>query len=322
MRKRIKKIAFIILPIALGVFLIWWSLSTLSESDKFEIKNALENANYFWIFFSLFLGLLSHLSRAYRWEFLLVPLGYKPRFMNSVFAIFIAYFINLAIPRAGEVARATAISKYESIPFEKAFGTIIAERIVDVIMLLLIIGVAFFYQFDLLMELILKKIPKDPIYLVLLGTLFVFIAGLAYFLILKSNSIFFKKIRNFIKGLLEGVKSVFSMQKKWAFLFHTFFIWSMYLLMFYTVSLALPETSNISLGVVVTGFVVGALSIATTNGGLGTYPLGVQQVLILYGIASNPALAFGWLMWTAQTFMLLLFGGISLLIMPLYNRKA
>ncbi len=322
MRKRIKKIAFIILPIALGVFLIWWSLSTLSESDKFEIKNALENANYFWIFFSLFLGLLSHLSRAYRWEFLLVPLGYKPRFMNSVFAIFIAYFINLAIPRAGEVARATAISKYESIPFEKAFGTIIAERIVDVIMLLLIIGVAFFYQFDLLMELILKKIPKDPIYLVLLGTLFVFIAGLAYFLILKSNSIFFKKIRNFIKGLLEGVKSVFSMQKKWAFLFHTFFIWGMYLLMFYTVSLALPETSNISLGVVVTGFVVGALSIATTNGGLGTYPLGVQQVLILYGIASNPALAFGWLMWTAQTFMLLLFGGISLLIMPLYNRKA
>lgn len=321
MKKRIKKIVFITLPIALGVFLIWWSLSTLSESDKLEIQNALQNANYFWIFVSLFLGLLSHLSRAYRWKFLLDPLGYKPRFMNSVFTIFIAYFVNLAVPRAGEVARATAISKYESIPFEKAFGTIVTERIIDVLILLLIIAVAFFYQFDLLMELTLSKIPKNPVYPVIVLILFVLFASLSYVLILKSKNIFFQKLRDFINGLFEGAKSIFSMQKKWAFLFHSFFIWSMYLLMFYTVSLALPETSNIGLGAVVTGFVVGALSIATTNGGLGTYPIGVQQVLILFGIASNPALAFGWLMWTAQTFMLLLFGGISLIVLPLYNKE-
>ena len=154
MKKRFKKITLIILPVALGVFLIWWSLSALSESDKLEIKNALKNVNYFWVFISLFLGLLSHLSRAYRWKFLLAPLGYKIHFINGVFTVFIAYLINLVIPRAGEIARATAISKYESIPFEKAFGTIVVERIVDVIMLLLIIVIAFFYQFDLLKDLI------------------------------------------------------------------------------------------------------------------------------------------------------------------------
>lgn len=321
MNKSIKKILFILLPIVLGVFLIGWSLSSLTPSDKTEIKNAFKNANYFWIFISLLLALLSHLSRAYRWNYLLAPLGYKPRFLNSVFAIFTAYLINLALPRAGEVARATAISKYENIPFEKAFGTIVAERIIDVIMLLLIIAAAFFYQFDLLWDLMVSKLPKNPIYLILLGIVFLVFVGVIYYLLLKSKKVLFVKIRNLVFGLVEGVKSIFTMKKKWAFLGHTFFIWAMYLLMFYTVCLAMPETSSIGMGAVVTGFVVGALSIATTNGGLGTYPLGVQQVLILYGIASNPALAFGWLMWTAQNLMILVFGGLSMLIMPIYNRK-
>jgi len=321
LKKYLKKIVFILLPILLGVFLIWWSLSSLTVTDKIEIKNAFQNANYFWIFISLILALLSHLSRAYRWNFLFAPLGYKPRFLNSVFAVFTAYLINLAIPRAGEVARATAISKYENIPFEKAFGTIVAERIIDVIMLLLIIASAFFYQFDLLWNLVISKLPENPIYIVFLGLLLLILAGILYYLLLKSRNHFITKIRNFVLGLLDGVKSIFTMKKKWAFIGHTFFIWAMYLLMFYTVCLAMPETSSIGMGAIITGFVVGALSIATTNGGLGTYPLGVQQVLILYGIASNPALAFGWLMWTAQNVMILVFGGISMLIMPIYNRN-
>lgn len=321
MKRTIKKILLVLLPILLGVFLIWWSLSSLTEIDKTEIKNAFQNANYYWIFISLFLGLLSHLSRAYRWKFFLEPLGYKPRFLNSVFTIFTAYLINLFLPRAGEVARATGISKYEAIPFEKAFGTIVAERIIDVIMLLLIIAGAFFYQFDLLKDLIQSKIPDNPMYVVVLLLLFSIVVGIFYYLVTKSKTSFFIKIRNFINGLLDGLKSVLIMKRRGAFIFHTIFIWAMYLLMFYTVSFALPETAHLSMGAVITGFVVGALSIATTNGGLGTYPLGVQQVLILYGVASNPALAFGWLMWTAQTFMILLFGGISLLVLPIYNRK-
>lgn len=321
MRKKIKKIVLLIFPIALGVFLVWWSISRLSGTDKQEILNAFQNVNYFWIFVSLFLGLLSHLSRALRWKYLLAPLGYKPRFLNSVFTIFTAYLINLAVPRAGEVVRASGISKYESIPFEKALGTIVAERIIDVIMLLLIIIVAFFYQFELIMEFTFNKIPNSSINIYYLSAIIILLLIVFFIFIKRSEKGFFKRIRQFIIGLFEGIKSVYTMEKKRYFIAHTLFIWMMYLLMFYTVALALPETSNMGVGTVITGFVVGSLSIATTNGGLGTYPLGVQQVLVLYSIASNPALAFGWLIWSTQTFMVLLLGGLSFLALPIYNRK-
>jgi uncharacterized protein (TIRG00374 family) len=311
----------IILPITLGVFLVWWSLSRLTPDGKVDLFNNIKSANYFWVFISLFLGLLSHLSRAYRWKYLLAPLGYKPRFLNSVYTIFIAYLFNLFIPRSGEIMRATAISKYEAIPFDKAFGTIVAERIIDVIVLLFFILVAFFYQFDLIKELVLSKIPENLTYSLLIGFLVVVFIGLFFLLIKSSKLSFFKKARNFTKGLFEGVKSIITMKKRGTFIAHTLFIWVMYLLMFYAASFAFTETSNLSLGAVITGFVVGSLSMAATNGGVGTYQLGVQQVLILYGIATSPALAFGMLMWSAQTIMVILFGGISFLALPIYNRK-
>ena len=119
-----KKIIFTLLPIALGVFLIWYSLSKLKPSDIEAIKNSFKTANYWWVACSLFLGILSHFSRAYRWQFMLDPLGYKPKFANNIMAVLVAYLVNLIVPRAGEIARATTISKYEHIPFEKAFGLI------------------------------------------------------------------------------------------------------------------------------------------------------------------------------------------------------
>ncbi len=134
-----------ILPIALGVFLIWYSISKLTPSDIQSIKASFKTANYWWVVLSIIFGILSHLSRAYRWQFLLEPLGYKPRFANSIMAVLIAYLLNLFIPRSGEIARAASIKKYENIPFEKAFGTIVAERVADVIMLLMIFGMAFFF---------------------------------------------------------------------------------------------------------------------------------------------------------------------------------
>jgi len=320
LNKKLKKILISILPIALGVFLVWWMFASLSDEGFKTLKNAFKNAHYFWIFASLFLGLLSHISRAYRWSFLLEPLGYKPRFINSVFTIFTAYLVNLLMPRAGEFVRATGISNYEDIPFDKAFGTIVAERIIDVVMLMVIIIIAFFYQFDLLSTLFLSKIPKNPIAVVsiLVGVSVVF--GLFLYLIKNSKNIFFQKIRTFSLGLFEGVISIFHMKKRVAFIGHTLFIWGMYLLMFYVASFAITETANLSLGAIITGFVVGSLSMAATNGGLGTYPYGVQQVLILYGIAGDPALAFGLLMWGGQTLMIVLLGGLSFLALPFYNK--
>jgi uncharacterized protein (TIRG00374 family) len=321
LNRKFKKIIFSILPIALGVFLIWYSLSKLNPSDIDAIKSSFKTANYGWVALSLFFGILSHLSRAYRWNFMLEPLGYKPKFANNIMAVLIAYLVNLIVPRAGEIARATAITKYESIPFEKAFGTIVSERIADMIMLLGIIATAFLLQTELLTQYLFKDNSSNSNYL-LYALIAAAIAAFLFFrLIKKSNNVFIKKVQNFVFGLIEGVVSIFKMKKKWAFIFHTFFIWTMYVLMFYVTIFALPETSNLPFSAVIVGFVVGGLSMALTNGGLGTYPIFVASAITLYGVAENPALAFGWIMWTAQTVMILFFGGLSFLILPIYNRE-
>lgn len=321
MVKKIKKISLITLPISLGVFLIWYSFSQLTSSDISSIKNSFETANYWWVALSLLFGILSHFSRAYRWQFLLEPLGYKPKFANSVMTVLIAYLFNLFIPRSGEFARAASIKKYEKIPFEKAIGTIVAERVADVIMLFSIIALAFYLQTDLISSYLFKDGGESSLY----SKIFIFVVMpvlgfFTYKYFKRSTHPFIQKIIEFIKGLFDGVKSIFKMKKKWKFLFHTVFIWAMYVLMFYVVTFALPETTNLPFPAIIVGFVVGGLSMALTNGGLGSYPIFVASALILYQIEENPARAFGWIMWTAQTIMVILFGSLSFLLIPVYNK--
>ncbi len=133
-----KSILKVVLPLLLGVVLVWYSLSQISIPKLIQY---FKDANYFWIALGVSLGVLSHVSRAYRWLFMAEPLGYKPKFANSFMAVYSAYLINLTLPRAGEVARASILTTYEDVPFDKGFGTIVAERVADTIMLLLIIGV-------------------------------------------------------------------------------------------------------------------------------------------------------------------------------------
>ncbi len=321
MKPKLKKTLLTLIPITIGIGLIWYFLAQLSPQDKQDILNSLKSANYWWVALSLTCGILSHFSRAYRWQFLLDPLGYKPKFANSMMTVLMAYLVNLAIPRAGDVARGTAISKYENIPFEKAIGTIIAERIADVILLLSIIGVAFISQAELIKGYLFKDgISSTLISLVILGVMCI-LGFVGYKLIQKAQTGFFAKVKAFVNGLLEGAVSIFSMQKKWAFIFHTIFIWFMYVMMFYTATFAIPETTNLPFEAIIVGFVAGGLSMALTNGGLGSYPVAVAAVFILYGVEENPAKAFGWLMWTAQTVMIIVFGGLSFLLLPLYNRS-
>ena len=321
MNKKIRKTSFIILPIALGVFLIWYSISKLSPNDIQSIKTSFQTANYWWVALSLFFGVLSHLSRAYRWQFLLEPLGYKPRFPNSVMAVLIAYLLNLFIPRSGEFARAATIKKYDKIPFDKAFGTIVAERVADAIMLLSIIAIAFFLQADLIGSYLFKDKEESSIYSkIFLFVILPIIGFFSYRFLKKSRNPFIVKVITFINGLFLGAISILKMKKKWWFIFHTIFIWVMYVLMFYATTFALPETSNLPFSAIIVGFVVGGLSMALTNGGLGTYPVFVASALVLYNVPNNPALAFGWIMWTAQTVMVIIFGLLSFQFLPIYNK--
>ncbi len=319
MNPKIKKLLLYTIPVGFGIFLVWNFLNKLTPTDQEEILNSFKSANYWWVLLSLFFGALSHLSRAIRWKYIMEPLGYQPRFPNLILTVLIAYLVNLIFPRAGEVARASALSKYEDIPFEKGFGTIVSERIADVIMLLLIAGIGFSLQGDLIKSYIIKDGESSYTkYILLTAVLLLGVGGLL--LIKKSKIPFFVKMRTFFVGLYEGLVSILKMKKRWEFIFHTFFIWTMYILMFYVVTFSIPETSHLSLEAVIVGFIVGGLSMAVTNGGLGVYPVAIAGAFALYGIDEIYSSAFGWIMWSAQTLMILLFGGLSFLIIPFYNK--
>ena len=311
----LKKVLKIILPLALGGFLVWYSLSNVSIHTLIKY---FKEANYSWIALGLFFGLLSHLSRAYRWKFLLEPIGYKPNFGNSVMAVLVAYLVNYAVPRAGEVSRAAVMTNYENIPFEKGFGTIVAERITDLIMMLIIIAITLFVQFDFIYDLLIKNF--NPIKIgVILGILIV-VFSIFSSRVKKAKSGIGLKIKNFIAGLIEGATSVFKMKHKWAFIFHTVFIWVMYIFMFWATIPAI-EGLHVPFGGILIGFIAGGFSIAATNGGIGLYPIAVAGALALFGVAEEPATAFGWIMWTAQTAMIIIFGGLAFLLLPIYNKN-
>ncbi|WP_348746253.1 lysylphosphatidylglycerol synthase transmembrane domain-containing protein [Tenacibaculum sp. 190524A02b] len=311
----IKKVLKTILPLILGGFLVWFSLSKISIETLLQY---FKNANYWWIALGLFFGILSHLSRAYRWKYLLEPMGYKPDFGNSTMAVLVAYLVNYAVPRAGEVSRAAVMTNYENIPFEKGFGTIVAERIADLLMMLLIICITLFVQFEFISQLLTQNFSIEKIAILLLVLIVGFLLFSRY--VKKAKSGIGLKIKTFISGLVEGATSIFKMKNKWAFIFHTVFIWSMYVAMFWATIPAI-ENLNVPFGAVLIGFIAGGFSIAATNGGIGLYPIAVAGAFALFNIPEEPANAFGWIMWTAQTAMIIVFGGLAFLLLPIYNKK-
>ncbi|TXD82515.1 flippase-like domain-containing protein [Subsaximicrobium wynnwilliamsii] len=315
MNKSTAKFLKITLPLLLGVALVWYSLSKISTE---ELLRYFKNADYLYIIIGLICGLLSHLSRAYRWKFMIEPLGYTLRYANSIMAVFATYLVNYTIPRAGEITRATIITNYEGVPFEKTLGTIVAERIADMFVLLAIIALTLFLEFNFIYDFFMQRFDAYKLLIAIL--IFVCVAVGLFLFIKKSGSKLAIKIRAFVSGLIEGALAIFKMKKKWAFIAHTLFIWLMYVLMFYVTTFAIPETSNLPLAAILIGFISGSFSIAATNGGIGSYPVAIFAAFSIFGIAEEPAIAFGWIMWSSQTLMVIVLGGLSLIYLPIYNK--
>jgi uncharacterized protein (TIRG00374 family) len=318
--KKIKSLLKVILPLAVGFFFVYLSYNSTSEEDRILIYSYIQKADLRFVMLSVFFGILSHLSRAYRWKYLLSPLGYQPRFINSVLAVLIAYIANLGIPRSGEILRATTLSSYEKIPFEKTFGTIVAERLVDLLILMGFVLTALVLQFDIIWSILSEK--KISTVQIVIGLAFVIIG----YIILKklftlSQNPLIIRIKNFFWGLAEGIMSLKNMPNKGRFIGHTLFIWLMYLAMFYVVKWTVPETASLSMNAILPAFVVGGLAISATNGGIGIYPFSVALVLAAFKISNESGLAFGWIMWTSQTLMIIVFGSLSFFVLPLVNRQ-
>ena len=319
MNKSLSKFLQLFIPLALGVFLIWYFYSKFTPEQKEELLNYFKNANYVIVVISVLLSVLSHVIRAYRWNFLLSPLGYKPRLLNNFFAVSTAYFMNLFIPKSGEVSRAVVLDKYEKVPFEKGFGTIISERVVDLFFLLLFTLLAVWIQFDVLYQYITELIPFKKLALLLLALLLGLL--LFYFFLKQSKGSFATKIKNFVKGLKEGVFSILKMNNKGAFILYSLLIWGLYLLSFYTATLALKETSFIGFETVIITFVVGSFTFAFTNSGLGYYPAAIASILLLFGIPKPVGWALGWIVWTSNIIYIIISGVLTLLFLPVCNRN-
>jgi uncharacterized protein (TIRG00374 family) len=319
LRTKVSKIASVFIPLLLGFGLIYYQYTTLSVEELNKIKFCFQKANYFYIFLSLLVALFGYWARAYRWKYSLQHLGYQTNFKNDLMSVCVSYFMNLTIPRSGEITRAALLKKYENVPFDKGFGTIVAERIVDLILFLLFVGLAFILQFEKLYNFIKEKISIEKI--ILFGIIGLFL-GIVFLLIwIYAEWKIIKKIKNKFSGLIEGMLSIVMMKDKWKYIFFSFLIWFSYLLMFYIPIYALPETENIGFDIVIMGFIFGSLAVGFTNGGLGAYPLAIAMIFSLYGISNEIGTAFGWLAWTSQTILTIILGLLSYAFLPLYNKK-
>ncbi len=308
----------ILIPIILGVVFILLSINITSEQERKFIFFSLKNADLKYISLSILCGIFSHLSRGYRWRFLLHPMGYRPKLLNTFLCVFIGYLANMGVPRSGEVLRASFLSNYEEIPFQKTFGSIITERIVDVLILIILILIALIIQFETIWNLLTKiKFVQIVAIFILVGL----ILTLAIYFIRKFKFPFALKLNLFIDGLFEGINSIKKIENKLPFICHTIFIWVMYLYMFYLIKWSIPETHGLTIEMLIPAFIVGGLSIATTNGGIGIYPLSIALVLSSFGINKEIGLSFGWIVWSSQTILILILGALAFVLIPFINRK-
>ena len=319
MKAKISKWLSIVLPLFLGIFLIYYSYNQFSEKDIEEIKKHFKNANYYYLNFSIFIAFLGSVSRAYRWKYALDHMGYKTTFANNFMAVSIGYLMNMTVPRSGEISRALVLKKYNDVPFDKGFGSIIAERIVDMVILLGLIILAFFIQYDILKTFILDKVPLQKLILLLAIGLVLFMAFILIYLYSKLK--FILQLKEKISGLKEGILSILHMKKKWAYLGHTVFIWFSYIYMFYIGLLVISETNMLPLSAVITSFIVGSVAIAFTNSGFGSYPFLMAKILLFYNISETAGSAFGWIIWTTQMLLLVFLGALSFLLLPMLNRS-
>jgi uncharacterized protein (TIRG00374 family) len=333
MNKKVLSVLQYLLFLGLSIFLVWWSVRKISPQGWEDIKNAFRNANYLLIIPVMFTLLLSHYSRALRWKILMEPLGYKPRVFNTYMAVLIGYMANLAVPRLGEVLKCTILSRYEKVPADKLVGTIVAERAFDVLCLVLVIVITILTQADVIGGYIsetINKMVQDKAssfsatkVIILLAAAILVVAAIVFTFKKFSHSSFIQKTKTVFKGIVHGITSVRYLKNKGWFIFHTIFIWSMYLLSVQIGFWAMKETSVYSIPHALSVLTMGSLAmiVPAPGGGIGVYALFVQNTMLAYGLKETLGFAFGQLMWSVQFFFALISGSIALSLLPYFNKR-
>lgn len=299
------------------------------ETDPQKLWEDLQKAKYEYVLASMVMGYAAIISRGVRWKLLLEPLGYHPKTWNSIHSVSVLYFVNLAIPRAGELARCTSLNQVEDIPVNKLFGTVLLERTIDFAFLILVFAITLGLNFDYVVQLFNLTSQNDGgeggSNLVLYIILGMGIAALVTYFAFREriqSTVFFAKIRDFYLGLKEGFKSVSKMKRQRAFWLHSLFIWLNYFFMVYICFFAMEETSNLTISDGFFVMVAASLGIVVpVPGGIGAYHYLVMMALFVLGFANEIGLAFATIVHSAQTLMLLVTGALASLILYLERRR-
>lgn len=308
----------------LGALLIKWQYGKLTPNDKEQLFIAFAQVKErSWLVIPvLVISFLSHWFRALRWKILMEPVHLKPRTANVIFGVLIGYLVNLLLPRMGEVARCSVLAKYENEPVDKIVGTMVAERSFDFFCLIIVSILTYVLQIDIANSYVKEQVDalnlqgSTVVSILFLITLFIL---LLIFIYRRSKK---TKVGAIIKGLGEGVMSIFRMKKRGAFILYTVLIWMCYLSLIVLGFKALDATQHLGWLAGLSILVFGSLGMIVTPGGMGAYPIAVQGVLMsVYHINKNFALAFGWVSWMAQTAVILILGLVSLLLLPVYNAR-
>ncbi len=315
----------------LGVLFVWLTIKDVNQEQWESIKNAVSNARH-WIFIPVILLLiLSHLSRALRWKILMEPLGYKPSTFNTFSAVMIGYLVNAGVPRLGEVVKCTLLSRYENVRADKLIGTIVVERAFDALCLVIVFIFALLmegdvigdYTYSLFQSFFSDQTGNISILKIVafLISIIAIISVISFLLKRFGHLDFIFKIKNVIYGIWLGLNSFRFIKNKMAFLFHTIFIWAMYLLSSTAGLYALKDTDHLGIGAGLATLAIGSVGMIVTPGGIGAYPWLIEKLMGLYQISSSTGKALGWLLWSAQTAIILVVGVICLALIASYNKN-
>jgi uncharacterized protein (TIRG00374 family) len=332
MNKRLSTILQYLFFFSLGFFFVWMSVKDIDNEKWQQIRFALQNARYYLAVPVFAILLLSHYTRALRWRLLMEPLGYKPDRGNTFFAVMIGYLANQGVPRMGEVLKCTVLARYEKIPADKLVGTIILERLIDAITLLIIFGITLAIQPGLYSQ-IVDKVFNNPSapqeekkisgLLLLLIILAIIALIIAIWMIRKKKSFndLATALRKIAARVWQGLSAIQHLRKRGQFILLTILLWTLYLAGGYIGFRALHETEHYGVREAFTVLSAGSIGMIISPGGIGGYALFIEGTMMLYGLQKSIATAFGWLLWIAQTIVILLGGLVSFIILPAYNRR-
>jgi uncharacterized protein (TIRG00374 family) len=307
----------------------------LRGTDFRKLVAELKGARYGYVLISLLFSMVAFASRAYRWNMLIQPLGYKPKFSSAFHSLMFGYLANLALPRLGEVSRAVALNRAEKIPLDAIIGTVIAERAIDLLMLFLCILLALIVQFDRIYSFLndnlitpvsekISAMMQSGFFIpLIIGTLVVLVAIIFFLTRKKFSSTLAQKVNLFFKGIFQGLMTVIKLKSHSAFIFHTILIWAIYWFVSYICFFSLDATSALDMNAGVFVLVVGGLGMtAPVQGGIGAYHWIVTQGLLMFGISATDGLSYATLVHTSQTLLVILVGVISFLMLSVFNKKS